>query len=171
MYLILVRHAEKEGFTGHDPGLSTRGLAQAKSLVDVLIAGKKGKGLGKDADEWPKPDRILSSPKRRAQQTLAPLGEKMKKKVDVVDDLDERRSNETNAGFRQRLRRFISELEGGTSKCVVCCSHLDWIEEFRTLVDCETDLLDSPYEMWVPSQFLVLRLDDLWHVVKFGHAP
>lgn len=158
MYLILVRHAEKDPGGGPDPGLSLRGLTQAVSLADALAG----------ADEWPNPDRICASPKRRARQTVEPLAAKTNRRIEIVDDLDERRSNETNAGFRQRLRRAVSDLESGLAKCVVFCSHLDWIEEFRSLADCETDLVDSPYDLWAPAQYLVLRLDDLWTVVKFG---
>lgn len=160
VHLILLRHAEKE-FSGPDPGLSTRGLAQAKALIKLIGEG----------EDWPTPSRILSSPKRRAQQTVQPLAETLKLKIDIRDDLDERRSHESNAGFRQRLRRLVTELEESTEECVVWCTHLDSIEELRGLADCESDLLDAPFDMWSPSQYLVLRLDDLWRVVEFGRAP
>lgn len=160
MHLILLRHADKE-FSGPDPALSARGLAQAQALVALLA---------KD-DRWPSPVHIFASPKRRAQQTAQPLADALNLKLKVLDDLDEHRPHESNAGFRQRLRRMISDIESDQSTCVVWCTHLDWIEEFRALADCESDLLDSPFDVWGPAQFLILRLDDLWHVVKFGRAP
>ena len=73
MELILVRHAEPDadGAQGADPGLSPRGRNQATRVADWL------------ANE--PPDRIVSSPARRAQETAAATAARLGLDV-VVDD-------------------------------------------------------------------------------------
>lgn len=160
MHLILLRHAEKDSAAGSDPGLSLRGAEQALSLSGLLVDKR-----------WPKPTRLLASPKRRTQETVRPLADVLGLEIEVVGDLDERRPGENPSEMRQRLRRLVASFETERATCTVWCTHLDWIEEFRTLADSDKNLLESPYDHWSPSQFLVLHLDDLWSVVAFGRAP
>lgn len=133
---------------------------QAQSLIALL----------RDTGEWADPVRVVASPKLRARETLAPLAAALGLETQIDEDLDERRHGESAAEFRERVREKISALEAAPAECVVWCSHLDWIEDFRAILDCDSDLLHPPYSHWSPAQFLVLHLDDLWRVVKFGRA-
>jgi len=66
--IVLVRHAEKGTEGGKDPSLSDRGKARAKVIAGMLA----GAGV----------TRLVSTPYKRTQETLAPLAEKLSLKVD-----------------------------------------------------------------------------------------
>ncbi|MBX2987071.1 MAG: histidine phosphatase family protein [Bdellovibrionaceae bacterium] len=161
MDLILLRHAEKTLSPDRNPGLTTRGREQAIALISEM-----------QKKRWPKPQRLYASPKARTQQTLQPLSDKLGLKVEILEDLDERRFDESASHFRARIARTIEALshsELGTG-CVLLCSHLDWIEEFRGVIDSEQNLLAPPYDQWSTAQYMILHGDDLWKVTAFGRA-
>lgn len=161
VHLILLRHAEKDTGGGLNPGLSLRGTEQSLSLVDLLRSKK-----------WPRLQNIFVSPKRRTQETVAPLAAELKLDAEILAELDERNHDESMAAFHRRLRAMMDTLDEEGDACVLWCTHLDWIEEFRNLADSEQDLTESPYDHWEPAQYLVLELDDdLWRIVEFGRAP
>ncbi len=70
-----VRHVVEEGNGAADPELSETGLAQAGRVADVL--------------ETADIDHIVSSTMLRAQQTAAPLAERLGLDVEVLDDIKE----------------------------------------------------------------------------------
>ncbi|MBN9754747.1 Phosphoglycerate mutase family [Pseudonocardia sp. Ae406_Ps2] len=82
MELIVVRHGRPETVQGHvagaDPGLTEEGRHQA-DLLAALLTGAAGLT----------PDRIVSSPMRRALQTAHPLAERTGLPVAVDDRLAE----------------------------------------------------------------------------------
>lgn len=82
MELIVVRHGRPETVQGHadgaDPGLTEDGRHQA-DLLAAFLAGGPG----------PAPDRIVSSPMRRALQTARPLADLTGLPVAVDDRLAE----------------------------------------------------------------------------------
>ncbi|WP_308252936.1 histidine phosphatase family protein [Pseudonocardia sp. ICBG601] len=82
MELIVVRHGRPETVQGHvagaDPGLTEEGRHQA-DLLAALLTGAAGLA----------PDRIVSSPMRRALQTAHPLAERTGLPVAVDDRLAE----------------------------------------------------------------------------------
>lgn len=66
--VVLVRHAEKAS-TDRDPDLSDRGRERAKRLSALLASAG--------------PTRLVASPMKRTQQTLAPLAERAHLTVEV----------------------------------------------------------------------------------------
>src|SRR5438874_861944 len=98
--LVLVRHAHRDP-DGDDPdnGLSRRGVTQARALAD--FAGRRGLGAAGV--------RLLASPKLRARQTLAPLGQDFGLPVTVDARLDERDRGEAGAAFTRRVQTFLDE--------------------------------------------------------------
>lgn len=78
--IILLRHAEPESAglyigRGSDPGLSDKGRSDAAAIVPGLIAEN--------------PERIYSSPQKRAMETVVPIALKTGLDIKVVDDLAE----------------------------------------------------------------------------------
>lgn len=68
--MVLVRHAEKSAEGGKDPSLSDRGKARAKTLAAMLASA----GVTK----------ILATPYKRTQETVAPLSESTKVPVEAM---------------------------------------------------------------------------------------
>lgn len=165
MRWLLIRHAEKNIEISGNPGLSPRGFEQAEQLALAL-----------HQDEKLRPDRLLSSPKRRAQETLQAISRQLHLEVQVIESLDERPSGESFAQFRERLRRFLDELSERTrpDETVALCSHLDWLEEARSLLECADDLTAPRFDHWGTAQTLILeRTDknDPWRIVDFRRLP
>lgn len=78
--IILLRHAEPESAglyigRGSDPDLSDKGRNDALSIVPGLISEN--------------PDRIYSSPQKRALETVLPTAQKAGLDVKIIDDLAE----------------------------------------------------------------------------------
>lgn len=168
MDIILLRHAERIPGLISDPELSGHGLEQAESLAEILTLPK-----------WGRPQKLYASPKKRTRQTLGPLSAKLGLPVETLPDLDEKAPGESVSDFRHRIQNLIEMVAGPTqvtprdasTASIVWCTHLDWIEEFRSMIDCEEDLQRTPYDQWSPGQFLVLRPIDWWKVISFGRAP
>lgn len=161
MKWLIVRHAEKASDPGGNPGLNTRGLEQAEQLAKALRHGT-----------CPRPALICASPKRRAQETVRPLSQTTSVSITIEDGLDERNNDESFLQFRERLKRFLDEMEKRTKDGddVVMCSHLDWVEELRTVLPSMEDLTDSRFDSWGTAQVLVLeraRHQDPWKVLDF----
>ena len=76
--VVLARHAEKDISSIQDPPLSAEGEQRAARLAQMFGCGK---GAGKI-------DAIYVSDARRAQQTAAPLAERLGKKVIVIPAAD-----------------------------------------------------------------------------------
>lgn len=161
MKWLIVRHAEKASDPGGNPGLNARGLEQAEQLAKALRHGP-----------CPRPTMIFASPKRRAQETLRPLSQTTSIAMSIEDGLDERNSDESFLQFRERLKRFLEDMETrtGASDEVVMCSHLDWVEELRTVLPTADDLTDGRFDAWGTAQVLILersRREDPWKVLDF----
>lgn len=103
--LLLIRHCESTGQPAEAP-LTERGLAQAASLVTQL----------RDL----RPDLIVSSPFRRARQTVEPLAAACGLAVEIDARFAERRlTDEPLDEFREAVRRVMDDfdlrLAGGES--------------------------------------------------------
>ncbi len=132
MQLCLFRHASRNPHDPGDGGLSERGLEQAQAIpAHVSPAGP-----------LPRPTHVLSSPKRRARQTFAPLGERYGLTVKVTAELDERGDAEPMDEFVARVRGWLEGLEASFTRddVVFACSHLDVLEEMMGLI--ATDLAE-----------------------------
>lgn len=122
--LILMRHAHRD--TSHresDNGLSEKGLKQATLLGkhwEKLLSGK--------------PFALLSSPKKRCQETLAPLADALGAKVKISALLDEQASTEGDVKFNRRIRDFLTAWDESENLITIACSHGDWIPQAIALL-------------------------------------
>ena len=102
--LYLVRHCQTSGQAPEAP-LTEEGLAQAERLADFLAP------LG--------PDRIVSSPYRRAVQSAEPLAARLGLPIEIDERLRERLLTTAPGDWHEQYRRSFDEvdavLEGGES--------------------------------------------------------
>lgn len=117
--LILVRHAHRETGLGRerDNGLSEKGREQAELLQDLFKKAHPGQTA-----------RLVSSPKKRCLETLAPLARMLR--VEVEEDPTLLESGETPGSLESRADRFFADWVGRTEPITIACSHGDWIPEF-----------------------------------------
>jgi 8-oxo-(d)GTP phosphatase len=113
--LVLIRHAHRDtSEAAADNGLSPKGRAQAEALPALYK-----KRLKEEAA------LLLSSPKRRCLETLAPLAESLGAKV--------RKDPRLLEGDGGDLEGFLSWWKEEAPARVVACSHGDWIPYFLHL--------------------------------------
>jgi len=102
--LYLVRHCQSTGQAPEAP-LTETGLGQAERLADFLAALE--------------PDRIVSSPFRRAVQSVEPLAARLGLAIEIDARLRERLLTTAPGDWREQYRRSFDEvdavLEGGES--------------------------------------------------------
>jgi broad specificity phosphatase PhoE len=147
----MFRHAEKENSGSSNPPLSARGLQQAQKLVEDI-----------DLANLPRPTKLLSSPKLRAQQTFQQIESHFGIPLQVQPDLDERQSSESAELFSRRVQKFLNSF-AGQAGVIYFVSHLDWIEEALCLIPADTDLLQDRYQTWLPAQSIEFEYQDgLW---------
>lgn len=95
--LLLVRHCESSG-QAPDAPLTARGYEQAETLADFLATHPI--------------DRVVSSPYRRARETIAPFAARAGLIIETHDGLMERRLSPTPIdAWRDVVRRSFSEPE------------------------------------------------------------
>jgi broad specificity phosphatase PhoE len=104
--VILARHAEKDLSSIQDPPLSPEGEQRAERLAEMF---GRGKGVGRI-------DAIYVSDARRAQQTAAPLAERLGKPAIVVPASD----------TKGLVSRVMHEHEGGS---VLIIGHSNTVPE------------------------------------------
>lgn len=157
MKFVIFRHAEKQGGLEKDSPLSPHGIAQSKNILSQVIS----KNL-------PIPTRIYASPRKRTSLTMTPLAESFKLKINATPLLDLKLNNETQKDFRLRIQEFLVgfQLEPDTP-CVYICTHQDWIEEFLTVIECSTDLLQPKYSVWPSGQYMYFDKNELWDLLAF----
>ncbi|MEZ0393171.1 MAG: phosphoglycerate mutase family protein [Pseudobdellovibrionaceae bacterium] len=147
----MFRHAERENTGSSNPPLSSRGLLQAEKLLEEI-----------DLNVLPRPSKLLSSPKLRAQQTFLQIQNKLGVEIQILSELDERHNFESIENFSKRVKRFLNlmETQNGVQFFV---THLDWIEEALRLIHSDTDLLSERYQSWLPAQSMEFEIHDrLW---------
>ncbi|MES2965518.1 MAG: phosphoglycerate mutase family protein [Bdellovibrionota bacterium] len=163
MKLVLLRHATRSPYDGGDSALSTKGLAQAEALV----------GQVSPQGSLPAPTRLISSPKRRAKQTLTPLSHALHVSLEIEERLDERRQVETGKEFQQRIDGLLEELsnESTHEACVWLCTHLDWLE--TAMIAMTHDLSEIEASIgFNTAEYKVFRLEDgIWKSKAKGHVP
>ena len=147
----MFRHAERKNTGSSNPPLSSRGLLQAEKLLEEI-----------DLNVLPRPSKLLSSPKLRAQQTFLQIQNKLGVEIQILSELDERHNFESIENFSKRVKRFLNlmETQNGVQFFV---THLDWIEEALRLIHSDTDLLSERYQSWLPAQSMEFEIHDrLW---------
>lgn len=153
MKWVIFRHGEKQ-IQGFDPELSAKGLKQAQNLAEKVKAGK-----------LPKPHALYVSTKRRTLQTFEPLGTFAKVKPQIKAELTERVPGETSEKFRFRIQEFLVKLLllHQDHEVIYLCTHFDWIEEFLTVIESDSDL--SRYTSFNSAQYIAFEKKELWHVL------
>ena len=151
---VIFRHGEKQ-LQGFDPELTPRGLEQARSIVKNVQSGR-----------IPKPNVLYVSTKKRTFQTLEPLGIATKLKPQIRAELTERVPGESTEKFRLRIQEFLVRLilYHQDHEVIYLCTHYDWIEEFLSTIECDTDLLR--YSNFGAAQYILFDKKELWHFIR-----
>lgn len=129
--LILVRHGHRDNLHREkDNGLTEKGKKQAEAIRD-LYESRFGKEKA----------LLLSSAKRRCQETLEPLSELLRVSVKVDPLLMETLPHESRADLASRIEGFRIQIAASGTTRVLACSHGDWIPEAAMLwaeksIDC-----------------------------------
>lgn len=114
MKIYILRHGQRSAGYGDVP-LSHEGNQQAQQLA-------QNPNL-RDAE------MILCSPKIRTQQTVQPLADWLQLPVQIVAELDQRRSIETENEFIQRVMTYLLDCTSlYQGKNILLCSHSDWLQ-------------------------------------------
>jgi broad specificity phosphatase PhoE len=157
MKIVVFRHAEKQSGIGGDLSLSPHGIKQALTLKDKVEHG-----------EIIRPDILITSPKKRSYETFMPLAQALRLPIQKDLALDEQTSPENINVFRARIHKFIDDVQDHSNKTVFICSHLDWIEQFSTLLTCDTDLHTLVDFSWTPGSYMLFDVSDIWHLTDKG---
>lgn len=117
--LIILRHAHRDKSLGaeFDNGLSSKGKTQAKLLADFFVR-RFSEGFKKGSVT------LASSPRKRCQETLAPLAKKLGLETHIDMHLEE------GAGLSTKVTAFLADFHENDSEVTVICSHGDWIPTF-----------------------------------------
>lgn len=151
---VIFRHGEKQ-IQGFDPELTPRGLLQAQKVLQKV-----------QANELPKPHALYVSTKRRTAQTLEPLAQQYRMKIQIKAELTERVPGETSEKFRLRIQEFLVKLLllHQDNEVIYLCTHYDWIEEFLSVIESDSDL--SRYANFGAGQYILFEKKELWHLLK-----
>jgi phosphohistidine phosphatase SixA len=155
MFIVLLRHAQRDPLGPKDGGINKIGRAQAANLTQQLAP----------QGPLPRPSVLLVSPKRRTRETVAPLSEKLGCPVTVDDALDERHDGESESAFLGRIRNWVTGLTSNYAPTDVLfvCSHLDWLHEALHLIP--SDLAERETDHgFAPCEFRVFEIvDEIWY--------
>jgi broad specificity phosphatase PhoE len=151
--LIVVRHAHRDKpVPDSDNGLSQKGRKQAQrisSLYRAVHGGAKGKPA------------ILSSPKKRCRETMAPLARAVRAPVLISGLLDE------GGRISTRVSAFLKEWARSPEELTVVCSHGDWIPVFfKKAIGVELDLEKGAWAELECDETGCLRLRSLIQDLK-----
>lgn len=157
--IFVFRHAEKDYSAEADPPLSIRGLKQAEKLAKAVEEG-----------QIPRPQKLWSSPKRRALQSFLPLSELLGLEITVDPMLDQRIYSESGRDFGQRVRSFIDQkLTLQNEFPLFICTHSDWIENLGWAAPLKGNL-NIGQLILTSGHYLKFELDDkgLWRYLSRG---
>lgn len=115
--LVILRHAHRD-LTDRtlDNGLNAKGKLQAKRLAKFY--GRRY------AAEWP---LMISSPRRRCQETLAPIARKHSLDIQENRLLIEQLPTEDHGAFVARIDSFFAWWTEQDTELIIACTHGDWI--------------------------------------------
>jgi phosphohistidine phosphatase SixA len=156
MKFVIFRHGDKQSDFHRDSPLSPQGLEQAKNIAR-LVQSKK----------LPIPNKLFASTKLRTLQTLTPLAELCRLKVQSTPLLDLRSGTETSKDFRLRVQEFLVSFQLEPTPCLFICTHQDWVEEFLSVIESSSDLLAQKYTNWPPGQYMYFEKSEIWDLVEF----
>lgn len=154
MKLVLLRHAARSAQSLGDSPLNEIGRRQAEDLTHFISPH----------GPLPTPTLLLTSPKRRARETLTPLSGSLSLQLQIDERLDERHTSESMKDFDSRVRELLEEITPLEERkgCVYLCSHLDWLES--AIVHLPSDISELEASLpWPVASFRVFRWQDgLW---------
>jgi broad specificity phosphatase PhoE len=151
MKLILLRHASREHGPSGNPGLNARGKMEAVTLIEQLQPHLPN-SLADLA--------LLTSPKRRAIETLAPLSQALSIVPEIQQNLDERMLDENGSAFAKRITHLLKQIETTQKSVTILCTHADWLEEVCLLLNCE-------FRGFACAEFRTFsRQNAIWHLKK-----
>lgn len=158
MIWVIFRHGEKQ-VQGFDPELAAQGHIQAKSILEKVKSNK-----------LPKPNALYVSTKKRTAQTFEPLASHYSTKSQIKAELTEKVPGETQEKFRFRIQEFLVKLLllHQDNEVIYICTHYDWIEEFLSVIECDTDL--SRYSNFGTGHYIMFDKKELWHILKHEGA-
>ncbi len=151
MHVILLRHATRDVQPTADGTLSAQGYKQAEDLIAQLAP--KG--------PLPEPTVLMSSPKRRARETLHPVAHHLSVPLVVTNALDERAPHELGSDFENRVRHWTEMVtkEFAGDEVLWGCSHADWLEAVLQIIP--SNLTDWEQTMpFSPAQFMIFEIVD-----------
>lgn len=144
MKLILLRHGDRSpGFS--DVPLSEKGHQQARELAqkkELLSATK-----------------VISSPKRRALQTIEPLVKTLGTSAEITGDLDQMKPIESPTDFVRRIESFLSQLPRASKDSYLLCSHSDWLQQ-AVLSMASPDQVFAPYSFFSCAEFKIFTFEN-----------
>lgn len=147
--------------SGPNPGLSKTGRAQALALREKVANGI-----------LPRPTQLLVSPKVRTQESFQDLASAYRIQVQILEDLLERKAQEPQKEFEQRIQRVLMSMlstQGSSPvishRVVFLCTHYDWLEDAGLF-------LDFPQNFsWHPMSYLGFEwVDESWVNVTKGQV-
>lgn len=120
--LIFVRHGHRDTSQRTlDNGLSEKGKRQARWI-------KKFAAIRFTVDEVKDLKALLlSSGKKRCMETLEPLSEAWKIKIEVKSELTEQSGQESHEAFKTRIESFLNWWVKSAPPLVFVSSHGDWL--------------------------------------------
>lgn len=146
--IVIFRHAQKDSWQAN-PTLSDYGQKQAQNLVTLV-----------NTSQLPAPSLLISSPKKRAQQTFIPLQEKFQIPLVLDPALDERSNHETGREFEARIKQFIHyDLVQNAVPCMFLCTHLDWLEIFAWTAPLQDDLMSEVLHL-PPAHYYYFQIEE-----------
>jgi broad specificity phosphatase PhoE len=114
MKIHILRHGERSSGYG-DVSLSQEGHLQAQALAQNPALQEA--------------QRVFCSPKIRTRETIQPLCNRLQLVPEVVPDLDQRKSIETEQEFIRRVLSCLDTLvEQHFPQTLILCSHSDWLQ-------------------------------------------
>lgn len=169
MMVVLIRHAQKDFLPFDDPALNEKGFQQAEELC--VIAKKNIL----PTNTPPATLELWCSDRTRTRQTLEKLAAEYKVKPEIHSELNLRETHEQGKDFRLRLEKLVTELTlkatSSAPKSIFLCTHFDVIEELMTLIPSDTDLSQTLFMHWAPTQYMVFEIKNkTWHLIKMGTA-
>ncbi len=143
MRLFLLRHATRSHGIGDAP------------LNDV------GKNQAFELSQNPKlfgVNRILCSPKKRAQMTISPLAQELQCTIETMNELDQQLNTENQAEFNNRVKSFLNSLqEDETLDTILICSHSDWLTVAAVILENNTNFFGHLFQC---AEFIAFDLKD-----------
>jgi len=119
--LVLIRHGHRDTSRRElDNGLSDKGKDQARWLKR-FFSDRFGE-LTSPEGIW-----LVSSPKKRCQETLQPIAKALGRDLDIHPELDEQNPREPFMQLQGRVQDFIKEWRASQAQVTLVASHGDWL--------------------------------------------